>query len=162
MPSRGLEGSLSFPSWEPSFLGGLLPRAARGAVCVAGDRPARRPRLHPSSASGAGVTDAGAAEGTTNARCPAPDLPLIRRLSSRPGPRGGTSSHLGGEVAGRRLPAWRITSASLRTPNAAIRQFIQQAQGYVSGNPSTISTAQDLDLGNGIWMSLYTRDIGYC
>ena len=50
----------------------------------------------------------------------------------------------------------------LRAPNAAIRQFMQQAQGYVSGNPSTISTAQDLDLGNGIWMSLYTRDIGYC
>ena len=44
----------------------------------------------------------------------------------------------------------------LRAPIAAIRQFMQQAQGYVSGNPSTISTAQDLDLGNGVWMSLYT------
>jgi predicted PurR-regulated permease PerM len=44
----------------------------------------------------------------------------------------------------------------LRAPIAAVRQFMQQAQGYVSGNPSTASAPQDLGMGNGVWMSLYT------
>ncbi len=44
----------------------------------------------------------------------------------------------------------------LRAPIAAVRQFMQQAQGYVSGIPSTASAPQDLGMGSGIWMSLYT------
>ena len=44
----------------------------------------------------------------------------------------------------------------LRTPIAALRQFMQQAQGYVGGNPSPPTATQDLGMGSGIWMSLYT------
>ena len=38
----------------------------------------------------------------------------------------------------------------LRAPIAAVRQFMQQAQGYVGGIPSTASAPQDLGMGSGI------------
>jgi predicted PurR-regulated permease PerM len=44
----------------------------------------------------------------------------------------------------------------LRAPIEAVRQFMQQAEGYVSGNAPTAGPAQAPAIGSGLWTTLFT------
>jgi hypothetical protein len=102
-------------------------------LCGAGDRPAHRARLRPHACSATSLANAGAPSRAADARRPSLDQLVVRYhvafATALSGPAASWAAKLPEGV-----PRLLDHLSFLRPPIEAVRQFLQHAEGYVSGD----------------------------